>query len=96
LKYEFHVAPGADWSQIAVQYEGVQGLTINEAGELVVDLGSDWGQAVDDAPYIYQVIEGQQVEVAGRFELLDASTYSFQITGSYDSSQELIIDPDLD
>jgi hypothetical protein len=26
LKYEFHVAPGADWRQIAVRYEGIAGL----------------------------------------------------------------------
>ena len=39
LKYEFHVAPGADWSQIQVRYEGIAGLSLAEDGSLVVDLG---------------------------------------------------------
>ena len=28
LKYEFHVAPGADYRQIQVQYEGIEGLSV--------------------------------------------------------------------
>ena len=95
LKYEFHVAPGADWSAIQVRYDGIKGLSINEAGQLVVDLGPDWGQVIDEAPFIYQEIDGQQVKVAGRFVLLDEWTYSFEITGECDSSRPLIIDPDL-
>ncbi len=54
LKYEFHVAPGADWSQIAVRYDGIAGLSLSEDGSLAIDLGgSDWdwgyGIAVDAA-----------------------------------------------
>ncbi len=95
LKYEFHVAPGADFSQILVSYEGIESLSINQDGSLAVALGGEWGNLVDDTPYIYQVIDGQQVEVAGRFELVDSDTYTFEITGEYDATQELIIDPDL-
>ncbi|HUU85066.1 MAG TPA: SBBP repeat-containing protein [Phycisphaerae bacterium] len=95
LKYEFHVAPGADWSAIQVRYDGITGLSINEAGDLVVDLGEGWGSLTDDAPYIYQVIDGERQEVAGRFVLLDEWTYSFEITGAYDPLQALILDPDL-
>ncbi len=95
LKYEFQVAPGADYTQIAVQYDGIAGLAVDEDGALVVDLGGEWGQWVDDAPYIYQTIDGQQVEVAGRFELLDDRTYAFEITGDYEDDVSLIIDPDL-
>ena len=96
LKYEFHVAPGAVWSDIQVRYDGIEGLSINEAGQLAVDLGDDWGQIIDDAPYIYQEIDGERVEVAGQFVLLDEWTYSFEIAGDYDPTKELVIDPDLD
>ena len=95
LKYEFHVGPGADYQQITVSYEGIEGLSINQDGSLLVSLGGDWGQLTDDAPYIYQEIDGERIEVAGAFELLDANTYAFNITGDYDSAEELIIDPDL-
>ena len=33
LKYEFHVAPGADYRQIQVQYEGTEGLSLDSAGK---------------------------------------------------------------
>ena len=36
LKYEFHVAPGADYRQIEVQYEGADGLSLDAAGNLHV------------------------------------------------------------
>ena len=88
LKYEFQVAPGADYTQIAVQYDGIAGLAVNEDGALVVDLGGEWGQWVDDAPYIYQTIDGQQVEVAGRFELLDDRSYAFEVTGDYEDGRQ--------
>ena len=95
VKYEFHVAPNADYRQIAICYEGIEGLSIASDGSLVVDLGHDWGVMRDDAPYIYQEINGQKVEVAGRFILLDDHTYSFEITGEMDPDHVLVIDPDL-
>ncbi len=49
----------------------------------------------DQAPYIYQVVDGREFEIAGQFELLDTHTYRFDVTGSYDPSTPLIIDPDL-
>ena len=95
LKYEFHVAPGADYRQIQVRYAGIEGLSLAADGSLHVQLGNGWGEMVDDAPYIYQVIDGRQVAVAGRFMLLDASSYSFEISGDYDPAEALVIDPDL-
>ena len=95
LKYEFHVAPGADWSQIAVRYEGIAGLGLAEDGSLRVSLGGLWGEVLDDAPYAYQVIGDQRVAVAASFAILDGTTYGFSITGAYDPTRELVIDPDL-
>jgi hypothetical protein len=95
LKYELHVAPSVDYTQIAVQYDGIAGLALEDNGSLTVNLVDDWGQWFDDAPYIYQVIDGKEVEVAGRFKLLDNKSYSFVVTGEYDANYSLIIDPDL-
>jgi len=93
LKYEFHVAPGADWRAIQISYEGIQNLWLDAAGALHVE--TELGELIDEAPYIYQEIAGQQVEVPGAFSLLDADTYTSEVTGPYDPSLELIIDPDL-
>lgn len=95
LKYEFRVAPGADWSQIAVRYEGIAGLALGADGSLEVDLGAGWGALEDAAPYIYQDIGGERVEVAGRFVLVDERTYAFAVDGDYDPALALVIDPDL-
>ncbi len=95
LKYEFHVAPGADYQQILISYEGIEALSIDPDGSLVVDLGDEWSNLIDDTPYIYQIIDGEQVKIAGEFKLIDSDTYSFEVTGEYDAGLELIIDPDL-
>jgi len=95
VKYEFHVAPGEDYRRIAVRYEGIEGLLLGEDGSLQVNLGAGRGVIRDDAPYLYQEIDGQKVEVAGRFILLDDRTYSFEISGAIDPDHALVIDPDL-
>jgi len=83
----------ADFSQIVVSYDGVNGLSIDEAGALHIQ--TDVGELVDDAPYIYQMVDGEQVAVSGGFKLLDANTYTFEITGDYSPGRRLIIDPTL-
>ncbi len=93
LKYEFHVAAGADYQQIQVHYEGIQGLQISEDGSLRVQ--TSLGEVVDAAPYVYQEVHGQRVAVAGQYTLTDNDTYRFAVTGNYDVTKELVIDPDL-
>jgi len=93
LKYEFHVAPDADYRQISVSYTGIEGLSIDATGALHVQ--TDLGVLIDDAPYIYQDIDGRRIEVPGAFALIDSDTYTFTLTGAYDPTHELIIDPAL-
>jgi len=95
LKYELHVAPGADYHQVTVRYEGIEGLSVREDGSLAVDLGGQLGVIRDDAPYVYQEIDGRKVELAGRFVVRDARTYSFEVTGDVRPEHPLIIDPNL-
>ena len=84
MKYEFHVAPGGDYRQIQLRYEGIGGLAVGEDGSLAVDLGEGRGRLVDDTPVIYQEIDGRRVEVAGRFVLLGPSSYGFEVTGAWE------------
>src|SRR5450432_3229202 len=93
LKYEFHVAAGADPNQVKISYSGIEGLSVDHLGRLHVQTAT--GQLIDDAPFVYQTINGKRVEVKAQFKLLDNDTYAFQLNGSYDKSQELVIDPDL-
>jgi len=94
MKYEFHVAPGMDYTQIELSYDGIEGLSIAADGSL--HIATELGEIVDEDLYIYQVIDGQEIEVAGQFTLLDNDTYAFTITGEYDPGVELVIDPNID
>lgn len=93
MKYEFHAAPGADWRNIRVRYNGAQGMSI--AGDGSLHIATRMGDLVEQAPLIYQMIGGTRTAVSGKFVLIDSDTYAFAITGHYDPARELIIDPDL-
>ncbi len=93
LKYVFDVAPGADYNQIAIRYEGIQKLTLDASGALHVQTAL--GNLVDAAPFIYQDIGGARTPVLGAYRIIDQYTYGFEILGAYDTTQTLVIDPDL-
>ena len=72
LKYEFHVAPRADYRQIRVRYEGVEGLWVDADGALHVQTAL--GELIDDAPLVYQDLAGGRKEVASSFVLIGEDT----------------------
>lgn len=96
VKYEFMVAPGADWRQIRVRYEGIERLVWREDGTLFLHLGEGWAALTDGAPLIYQEVGGRSKEVSGRFLLLADKTCAFDITGDYDPERPLVIDPEIE
>ncbi|NIP23899.1 MAG: hypothetical protein GWN67_06895, partial [Phycisphaerae bacterium] len=93
LKYEFHIAEGADYRQIAIKYEGVDGMRIDSNGTLHIN--TPLGEMVDKVPYIYQIIEGHQVQLPGSYRLIDENSYTFEISGKVDPTIEVVIDPTL-
>ena len=96
MKYEFHLAPGADWKQIQLSYEGISALEIRADWALVLTPAAGWPALVDGAPVIYQESDtGQRQSVAGRFRLTNPFTVGFEVTGAYDHQKPLIIDPEL-
>jgi hypothetical protein len=93
LKYEFHVAPGADPSRIRLAYAGADGLSLGAAGNLLI--ATPLGTLRDSRPVSYQRIAGERLPVASRYALEGASTYGFAV-GAHDSGRRLVIDPGLD
>ena len=92
LKYEFHLAPGADPSDIRLGYTGADGLSVSRDGALLID--TPLGALTDSSPTSYQTIDGRQAAVESRYAL-EANSYGFAL-GHYDRSQPLVIDPALD
>jgi len=90
LEYDFTLAPGADPGAIAMRFDGVDKISIDPAGELVLKLNG--GEIRQPRPVIYQRIGGVRKDITGGYRLLDAQTVAFAV-GAYDHGQALTIDP---
>ena len=93
LKYEFIVHPNGDASQIALQYNGANDVTLNGEGEVVVRTTA--GVFKEAKPYSFQVVNKRTVEVSSRFVLTDGNRLRFALQKGYSRSQTLTIDPEL-
>lgn len=92
VEYDFVVAPGADPSVIAMQFEGASGLNLTAEGDLTLQVPG--GALYHQRPYAYQVLDGEQVQIAADFRLGPDGAVAFEL-GDYDRQRELIIDPVL-
>jgi len=92
LKYEFHVAAGADPSAIGLAYRGAEGLSVASGGALAIE--TQLGTLEDTRPVSYQRSGGERTPVESRYRL-DGSGYGFALPAGYDRSQPLVIDPGL-
>lgn len=89
-EYDFVVAPGANPRAIAMRFRGQKSLRIDEAGSLVFD-----NDLQHKRPVAYQMDEtGRKTSVESWFQLRgDVVTFG---VGDYDSSRELVIDPEFE
>ncbi len=93
LEYDFLVEAGADYSTIRLRYDGVQSLSVNEIGDLVV--ATEWGEMVEQRPVVYQQVGNIRREIAAEFDVDSDNVFGFQLTGSYNPGLPLVIDPVL-
>ncbi|MEG4045183.1 DUF7948 domain-containing protein, partial [Microcoleus sp. Pol17_C1] len=92
LKSEFLVAPFADPSQIKMNYSGVNDIRLRDDGALILE--TPLGELIDNAPIVYQDINGQRVNVPAAYNLLGNNQVNFSL-GYFDPTQPLVIDPVL-
>src|SRR5579859_2319828 len=92
LKSDFIVAPGADPSVIRMRYDGAHKPRLEADGVLVLDGVS--GALRENAPSIFQDVEGQRVPVEGSFRLLPDGSVGFRL-GTFDRTLPVVIDPVL-
>lgn len=92
LKYDFKVKPNADPLQIQLQYKGIEGIFLDNAGNL--NIINSVNNIIDQAPIAFQYIDGQQKQVPCRF-VLKGQIVSFEFPQGYNPQFELIIDPSL-
>ncbi|MFN2195402.1 MAG: SBBP repeat-containing protein, partial [Anaerolineales bacterium] len=94
LESIFNIAAGADPDHIRWQYAGSAAIEVDQTtGDLRITL-PDQSQIVEQAPYAWQEINGQQVPVPVAFALADDNSVGFAL-GSYNPALPLIIDPTI-
>ncbi|NHI89319.1 MAG: hypothetical protein EAX87_07335 [Candidatus Thorarchaeota archaeon] len=84
-KYEYHVAPGADPQNIAVDVQNYDELLVSDTSLIVKTSGLPF---FDNGLIAFQ----DMTEVKVGFDQIGSSTFGFSIE-SYDNSKSLIIDP---
>jgi hypothetical protein len=92
LEYDFVVAPGADPQLIRLGFGGVDRLTVDARGNLVLHAAG--GEILMHAPIVYQEIDGIRKEISGRYILKGKELAGFQVA-AYDQTRPLVIDPVL-
>jgi hypothetical protein len=92
LEYDFIVKPGADPRVIAFNFEGAEHISMDKAGDLVIETAS--GSVRQRRPLIYQEAKEQRTEVNGGYIIKEANRIGFEVA-SYDTKTLLVIDPVL-
>jgi len=93
LEYDFIVSPQADPALIRLQYHGIDSLSVNPSGDLVVSTA--FGRMIESRPVSYQIEGDQMISVAADFRLLGDNSIGFEMGPGYDASLPLVIDPVL-
>jgi hypothetical protein len=94
LKYELHVAPGADVRSVRLAYAGARSLAVGSRGQL--EIRTALGTLADAAPVSYQRHGGRRVAVDSRYDLRGGAAYGFALGAGYDPTRALVIDPGID
>lgn len=92
LEYDVVVAPGADPQAVLMAFDGADHLSINENGDVQMDIGR--AQILQRKPRVYQVIRGRQANVRGEYRLTREMHVAFSV-GDHDVTQPVFIDPVL-
>jgi hypothetical protein len=93
LEYDFVLAVDADYRSIRLRFDGAEGLSVNERGELLVKTKT--GTVKQSAPVVFQEAGGVRREVEASYVLQRGGReVGFKI-GEHDESVPLVIDPVL-
>ncbi len=93
LEYDFEVGAQADPDLINIHYTGIDSLSVDFDGNLVVH--TEFGDIFEKAPTTYQFDGDQQVEITAEFVLLSDNSFGFDLGQDYDPDLPLVIDPVL-
>jgi uncharacterized protein (TIGR03437 family) len=90
LEYDFIIAPGADPESIQIAFEGARSVRTDRNGDLLVE--SAGGLIRHMRPRVYQMIAGQQIEIASAYRLDSKKRLGFSLA-QYDRTNPVTVDP---
>ncbi len=98
LKYNWIVRPGGNPRQVALVYEGTDGVELSHDGNLRIR--TTVRDVIELRPYVFQMRGGKEVEVESRWkvEKVKGESGKWRVwieVGDYDKGKELVIDPTL-
>lgn len=91
VEYDVIVAPGSDPAVVKFEMDGVVGMRLDTEGNMIVS--TEYDEFVHGAPYVYQVVGDERVELSGAYVIED-DFFTYHL-GEYNSDLPLIIDPPL-
>ena len=95
LEYDFIVSPNANPNVIALSFENVQKMRIDDKGDLLLSLNKRLVR--QHAPIVYQEIDGRKSDVESAYVIRrDEAQVGHEVgirIGDYDHNKPLVIDP---
>ncbi|MFC2130609.1 T9SS type A sorting domain-containing protein [Bacteroidota bacterium] len=90
IRYDFIAEPGADLSQINMNFDGQESISINDEGELLIM--TSIGEVKHNKIFAYQPQDGKKAEINCRFFKKGNRSVGFEL-GVYNNNLPIIIDP---
>jgi len=92
LEYDFIVSPGADPNIIALAFDGITNLRVDENGDLMLRTGAR--EIRQSRPVVYQEIDNAKKIIPASYVINGKQQIAFAVA-KYDRSKPLVIDPSL-
>jgi len=93
IKYEYYVSPNGDTRDIQVKYLGLNNIEIIDQE---LHYHTAWGDVKELAPYAYQSIDGEKIEVPCHYDLdKKSNVLRYEFPNGYNKNYELVIDPTI-
>ncbi len=92
MKTDYIIHPSGHPSDIKIQYDGVDGISIEPNGQLKITTSIN--AVFELKPYTYQMINGNKIEINCKYKLSN-NILSFDLPDGYNKDYDLIIDPTL-
>lgn len=91
LKYDVIVHPGGDINNVALYFDGVDGLKIKE-GKLSIK--TSVMEVQEETPYTYQLLRNTKNEIPCSYEVR-GNIVRFKLNGAYNKDAMLVVDPSI-